>query len=183
MFKWVIFVVMSAFLIYVSRASLRVPRSHGFYRFFAWECILVLFLLNVNFWFYDPFSWYHDVSWFLLVASLVPLVLGIFSLVTKGKPAKGRPDDEQLLAFEKTTRLVTTGVYHYIRHPLYSSLLLFAWGVFFKAPGWLGVLLVLVASLFLLATAKADEAECIRFFGPSYTAYMKKTKRFVPFLF
>jgi len=37
--------------------------------------------------------------------------------------------------------------------------------------------------LFLFATAKADEAECIRFFGSSYQAYMKQTKMFVPFLF
>lgn len=183
MFKWIVFVVVSALLGYISRASLRMPRSHGFYRFFAWECILVLFLLNVDFWFHNPFSWYPVVSWFLLVVSLVPLALGVYSLTTKGKPAQNRPDDRQLLAFEKTTQLVTTGVYHYIRHPLYSSLLVFAWGVFFKVPGWQGALLVLAASLFLLATAKADEAECIRYFGSSYAAYMKKTKRFVPFLF
>jgi protein-S-isoprenylcysteine O-methyltransferase Ste14 len=57
-----------------------------------------------------------------------------------------------------------------------------AWGVFFKAPAYSGALLVLAATLSLLATAKADEAECIRFFGPAYRAYMKQTKMFVPFL-
>jgi len=71
----------------------------------------------------------------------------------------------------------------YIRHPLYSSLLFLAWGIFFKIPSWSGALLALMATLFLFATARADEAECIRFFGPAYEKYMKKTKRFVPFLF
>ena len=183
MFKLVAFVVLSAGLIYISRASLRRPRSHGFYRFFAWEFIVALFLLNVDFWFRDPFSWHQLASWFLLIVSIVPLAFGVHSLATKGKPVKRREDDAQLLAFEKTTTLVTTGIYQYIRHPLYSSLLLLAWGVFFKAPAWSGALLVLAATLFLLATAKADEAECIRFFGPSYQAYMKQTKMFVPFLF
>ena len=181
--KLVAFAVLSSGLIYVSRAALRAPRSHGFYRFFTWEFILALFLLNVDVWFYNPFSWHQLISWFLLVACIVPLALGVRSLVTQGKPAKQREDDAQLLVFEKTTTLVTTGVYQYIRHPLYSSLLLLAWGVFFKAPDWLGAVLLLAATLCLFATAKADEAECTRFFGPSYQAYMKRTKMFVPFLF
>jgi protein-S-isoprenylcysteine O-methyltransferase Ste14 len=183
MIKIVAFGVLSAGLIYISRASLRAPRSHGFYRFFAWEAIVALFLLNVNDWFRDPFFWHQLISWFLLIVCLVPLAFGVRSLVAKGKPVKHREHDDPLLAFEKTTTLVTTSIYHYIRHPLYSSLLLLTWGVFFKAPAWSGVLLGMAATLFLFATAKADEAECIRFFGPSYQEYMKHTKMFVPFLF
>jgi protein-S-isoprenylcysteine O-methyltransferase Ste14 len=183
MFKLVVFAMLSACLIYISRASLRAQRSHGFYRFFAWEFILALFLLNMDVWFRNPFSWHQIVSWFLLIVCIVPLTFGLHSLATRGKPVKHREAEPQLLAFEKTTTLVTTGIYQYIRHPLYSSLLFLAWGVFFKIPTWLGVLLSLAATLFLVATAKADEAECIRFFGPSYQAYMKQTKMFVPFLF
>lgn len=183
MFKLVAFAVLSTGLIYVSRAALRAPRSHGFYRFFAWEFIVALFLLNMDVWFSDPFSWHQLISWFLLMVCIVPLAFGVRSLATQGKPAKHREEDAQLLAFEKTTTLVTTGIYRYIRHPLYSSLLLLAWGVFFKAPDWFGAGLLLAATLFVFATAKADEAECIRFFGPSYQAYMKRTRMFVPFLF
>ena len=47
----------------------------------------------------------------------------------------------------------------------------------------LGGVLALAATACLVATAKADEAECLRFFGPDYLAYMKQTKRFVPFVF
>jgi protein-S-isoprenylcysteine O-methyltransferase Ste14 len=159
-----------------------VPRSHGFYRFFAWEFIVALFLLNVDVWFYAPGSWHQLISWFLLIVCIVPLIFGVRSLVTQGKPVKLREAELQLLNFEKTTTLLTTGIYHYIRHPLYSSLLLLTWGIFFKAPAGLGVLLALAATLCLIATAKADEAECIRFFGTNYEAYMKQTKMFVPFV-
>ncbi len=114
---------------------------------------------------------------------LIPLVLGIRSLRDQGKPVTQRDTEPQLLAFEKTSTLVTTGIYRYIRHPLYSSLLLLTWGIFFKAPILPGALLALAATLFLVATAKADEAECIRFFGPSYQDYMKQTRMFVPFVF
>ena len=90
MFEFVAFAVLSAGLIYISRASLRAPRSHGFYRFFAWEFILALFLLNVNAWFRDPFSWHQLASWFLLIVSIVPSAFGIHSLATKGKPDENR---------------------------------------------------------------------------------------------
>ena len=183
MWKLIVFVIATALLIYISRASLHQPGSHGFYRFFAWESILLLFLLNVDMWFVDPFSWHQLIAWTLLIACLVPLGFGVQSLRTRGGPSEERHGDPSLLAFEKTTTLVTTGIYAYIRHPLYSSLLLLAWGIFFKAPDLPGGTLALVTTTFLIATAWADEAECIRFFGDEYREYMQKTKRFVPFLF
>lgn len=183
MFKLFAFLVLSAGLIYISRASFRVPRSHGFYRFFAWEFIVALFLLNIDVWFQAPFSWHQLVSWCLLLVCVVPLAFGIRSLISHGKPVAQREAEPQLLAFEKTSSLVTGGIYRYIRHPLYSSLLFLTWGIFFKALTWPGLLLALAATLLLVATARADETECLRFFGASYQAYMKQSKRFVPFLF
>jgi protein-S-isoprenylcysteine O-methyltransferase Ste14 len=183
MLKLFAFFVLSALIVYVSRASLANPRSHGFYRFFVWECILALFLLAVDVWFRDPFSWHQIVSWFLLVICLLPLVFGVRSLISSGKPVRERAGDPSLLAFEKTSQLVTTGIYRYIRHPLYSSLLFLAWGIFFKSIHLAGFLLALLATAFLVATARADEAECASYFGPAYQAYKQRTRMFVPFLF
>jgi len=183
MWKAIGFITGTLALIYISRASLRLPRSHGFYRFFAWECILLLLLLNVEVWFINPFSWYQSISWILLFVSFVPLIYGVRALHSRGEAVESRVNDTSLYAFEKTTNLVTAGIYAYIRHPLYSSLLLLAWGIFFKAPSLTGSMIVLVATTFLIATARADEAECIQFFGEDYQQYMRKTKRFIPFLF
>jgi protein-S-isoprenylcysteine O-methyltransferase Ste14 len=41
----------------------------------------------------------------------------------------------------------------------------------------------LAATLFLLATAKVEESENVRYFGTAYAEYMKRTKMFIPFLF
>jgi protein-S-isoprenylcysteine O-methyltransferase Ste14 len=182
MVQVIVFLIGSASLIYISRASLRAPRSHGFYRFFAWECILALFLLNVDVWFQTPLVWYQLISWFLLALCLVPLILGVRTLKSRGKPVAQREAEPQLLAFEKTSSLVTSGIYHYIRHPLYSSLLLLTWGIYFKDLTWPGLILAMAATVLLFATAKADEAECLRFFGAPYQEYMKQSKRFVPFV-
>jgi protein-S-isoprenylcysteine O-methyltransferase Ste14 len=176
------FLMASAVLAYVSRASLGRPRSHGFYRFFAWELILALLLLNVPHWFEEWASWHQLVSWVLLFACILPLWLGVKALRGRGKPG-GRQDEAELLGFERTTRLVTDGVYRYIRHPLYSSLFVLNWGIFFKQPSWLGFLLACATSLLLVVTARCDEAECTRIFGPAYQQYIRRTRMFVPYVF
>jgi protein-S-isoprenylcysteine O-methyltransferase Ste14 len=180
--KAALFLLATGCLAYLSRASLAARRSHGFYRFFAWEAIIGLVLLNVDAWFREPFSWNQILSWLLLIASLYLVLAGVRLLRKSGEPGAAR-DDQTLVGLEKTTALVTTGVYGYIRHPMYASLLCLAWGVFFKAPSPLGGLLVATASLFLVATARLEEAENIRFFGQAYREYRKWTRMFVPFLF
>jgi hypothetical protein len=72
-----VFIAGSAVIVYVSRASLLAPRSHGFYRFFAWETILALTVFNLDHWFTHPFAWYQLISWFLLIVSLFLVVHGV----------------------------------------------------------------------------------------------------------
>ncbi len=153
---------------------MRRPRSHGFYRFFAFESILILFLLNVDYWFADPFSVVHIISWLLLISSIFMVAQGFYLLHTMGRPEHG---------IENTKALVTRGIYKYVRHPLYSSLLLLVWGVFFKNTSLLSTILVIVTSMFLIVTAKVEEAENLQKFGAEYNEYMKTTKMFIPFLF
>lgn len=184
--RLLLFLALSAGWAFLSWASLTSPRSHGFYRFFALECILALVLLNFESfrqWFGDPFSIRQLVSWFLLVGSGVLAALGLRLLHTLGRADSQERVGEPLIGFEKTTQLVTTGIYKFIRHPLYSSLLLLTWGVFFKNPSWIGGGLAAGATVLLVATAKVEEKENTRFFGPDYRTYMLNTKLFIPFLF
>jgi protein-S-isoprenylcysteine O-methyltransferase Ste14 len=183
----ILFLIGTGLITYISRRSLRQPRSHGFYRFFAWEIILILFLRNIPVWFSSPLTWYQLISWFLLLICCLPVILGVCMLKQAGKAQAKETtlqrQDEPLFEFEKTTSLVTCGIYRYIRHPLYCSLLLLAWGIFFKRPDWTGLFLVLAASLFLAITASIEEQENIRYFGPAYQEYMCHTRRFIPFLY
>lgn len=180
--KVVIFVIATAGIVWVSRSSLRHVQAHGFYRFFSWEVILILFLIKVEHWFADPFSLRQIVSWIFLVVSLLLIVEGVRLFRQRGRLDRER-DDVDLVGIEKTTELVTTGLYGYIRHPFYSSLLFLGWGIALKQISWVSVLLAVVNTALLIVTARKEEAENIRYFGHQYREYMKATRMFVPFLF
>lgn len=165
----------------LSWRSLRRPGSHGFPRFFAFEAILALVVLNADGWFFDPWSVRQLVSWVLLTGS-IPLALhGFLVLRRAGRPTPP-PGGAAEHHWEYTSELVTTGAYRFIRHPLYSSLLLLTWGAVLKGVDPASLALAATATAFLVLTARADERECVERFGDAYRAYATRTRMFVPFI-
>ncbi len=176
-----LFISATGLVTFISRKAILNFRSHGFYRFLAWEAIAALIIWNLPHWFSEPFSAKQLISWILLIASVYVLWQGV-SRLRAAKRSNSRSSKE-LYAFERTSELVTLGIYSYIRHPLYASLLYLAWGAFLKEISWVSIILIIMASLSLFATARADEHECIQYFGDRYIEYMGGTKRFIPFVF
>jgi protein-S-isoprenylcysteine O-methyltransferase Ste14 len=179
--KLMTFALATLGLAYVSRRSLGDRRSHGFYRFLAWEAIVALVLLNLDRWFARPFSFLQILSWACLAVSLFLVIHGLRLLRRLGRPDPARNDDT-LVGLERTTKLVTEGAYRWIRHPLYSSLLFLTWGAFLKHPSWPAAILALVGTALLTVTGKVEEQENLRYFGPAYADYMRRTKMFIPFV-
>jgi Putative protein-S-isoprenylcysteine methyltransferase len=177
---YIIFGVLSVLLVLVSWRTLFKVRSHGFYRFFCWECMAWILANSYRYWYNDPFSIEQVISWLFLFASIYLVVAGAVQMKRKGKP-DGR-NEAALYKFEKTTELVATGIFKYIRHPLYSSLLFLTWGIFLKRITVELLVVALLSSLFLYLTAVAEEKECISYFGDKYKDYMKRSKRFIPFV-
>jgi protein-S-isoprenylcysteine O-methyltransferase Ste14 len=180
--RLLLFGLMSLPVIALSWRSLWKKKSHGLYRFVSWECILWIFASNYPVWFRDPWSLPQLVSWAFLCASGYLVIAGTVMLKRAGKPEKSR-EDPSLFRFEQTTELVDRGIFRYIRHPLYSSLLLLTWGIFLKGPTLFLLAVSVVSSLFLFLTAYFDERECLNVFGERYAGYMKRTRRFIPFVF
>ena len=153
--------------------SIKQKRYHGIPRFFAFESIFILVLLNIRFWFKDPFSTVQVISWILLVLSAYYGIAGFVLLKRKGKPGKD---------FEQTTVLVKSGIYKYIRHPLYFSLFLLGTGVVLKDPGTVQLVFGAINFIALFFTAKTEEKEMIARFGDDYSQYIVETKMFIPFI-
>jgi protein-S-isoprenylcysteine O-methyltransferase Ste14 len=182
MIELIVFAAGSLGIIYFSRQALTMPNSHGFPRFFAFEAILGLVVLNASRWFYRPLSLPQIISWALLVNSIALAIYSIWVFRTYGEVNSNIQDTTRLM-FEKTTRLVIQGPYQFIRHPMYAALLCLAWGVFLKKVNLLSGLLILVVCLTLFLTSVYEERENLSNFGQEYADYMQRTKRFIPFLF
>jgi protein-S-isoprenylcysteine O-methyltransferase Ste14 len=180
--KPILFIILSIPVILLSWKNLTDVKSHGFFRFFNWECILWLLVSNYKYWLTEPLSINQIIAWILLFIALFLVAFGIGMLKQSGKQKSDR-DDKNLYSFEKTTKLVDTGIYKFIRHPMYSSLLFLTWGIFFKNTNLELLLVSIASSVFLYFTARSDEKECIKYFGREYEEYMKRSKRFIPYIF
>ncbi len=79
-------------------------------------------------------------------------------------------------------RLVETGAYALVRHPIYGGIVLVSlgWGLFAASPISIGLSLVLLA-FFRLKSAR-EEAWLVEAY-PGYDAYRARTKRMIPFLY
>jgi len=153
--------------------SIKYKRYHGIARFFAFESVFILLLLNYRVWFINPFSPLQLISWTLLIISIYAVVTGYLLLKRKGRPT---------INFENTSMLVKSGIYKYIRHPLYLSIFLLGTGIVLKEPGKLQILLGSINLIAVYITARIEENEMIAKFGTEYKEYMRETKMFVPFL-
>lgn len=175
------FGVLSLPIFILSWRTLFNVKSHGFYRFFSWECILWLLVSNLRYWFDHPFTIPQLMSWTFLFFSVYLVTTGVIQL-NKGRKSGDRSGEKALYEFEKTSELIETGIYKQIRHPLYSSLLFLTWGIFLKQTTPFLLIVSVISTLFLFLTAIFDEKECLAYFGDKYRQYMKRTKRFIPFV-
>lgn len=77
-------------------------------------------------------------------------------------------------------RVVTSGIYKYIRHPQYTGFMLLTFGMLLE---W-ATLPTLIMWPFILVLyyrlAKREEKDMVKEFGEEYLMYMKRTKRFIP---
>jgi protein-S-isoprenylcysteine O-methyltransferase Ste14 len=153
--------------------SIKFKKYHGIARFFAFESVFILVLLNYKVWFVNPYSPFQIVSWILLILSAYVVITGYLLLKRKGKPDSN---------FENTSLLVKSGIYGYIRHPLYLSVFLLGTGVMLKNPQVAQLILGVINLLAVYITAHIEEKEMLAKFGDDYRAYMQETKMFIPFV-
>jgi len=78
--------------------------------------------------------------------------------------------------------LVTSGPYHFVRHPIYSGVLLAGVGTAL-ALSWLWLVAVGLAGIYFIYSATVEERYLTRQFPDSYPAYKRSTKMLVPLVF
>ena len=88
-----------------------------------------------------------------------------------------------LVAIQPGHTLVTSGIYHIIRHPSYLGLLVasLGWGLAFRSG--VGVLLAALLIPPLVARIQAEERLLRSEFGAEYDTYRGRTSRLIPGLY
>ncbi|HEX2344096.1 MAG TPA: protein-S-isoprenylcysteine O-methyltransferase [Vicinamibacterales bacterium] len=85
------------------------------------------------------------------------------------------------LELRENHRLISHGIYRYVRHPMYAALFLYSVGQFLVVPNWVVGPSYLVSFGILFAfRLRAEEQMMLDAFGDEYVAYKAKTKRLMP---
>jgi protein-S-isoprenylcysteine O-methyltransferase Ste14 len=117
------------------------------------------------------------MRWIGVALGVVAGVLLTWTLRTLGKNLT------DTVVTRKEHTLVTTGPYHWIRHPFYSSLALTVIANSLTAANWfLFITGALVFTLLVIRCAREEE-NLISRFGDRYRDYMDRTGRFLPRFF
>jgi protein-S-isoprenylcysteine O-methyltransferase Ste14 len=80
--------------------------------------------------------------------------------------------------------VIETGAYRWVRHPSYTGGMLMYLGTGLALTNWLSV--VIIEGTGMLAywyRVRVEERALLGHIGPRYEDYMRRTKRFVPFVF
>jgi len=104
-------------------------------------------------------------------------MIGIWAVISM------RPDNINIVpALKKNHDLVTTGIYSYIRHPMYASVILFCAVLLATQVNWMNSL-VFVSLLIDLWLKLRHEERLLSERFPEYQDYHKRTKMIIPFIY
>lgn len=132
--------------------------------------ILALFIAGPNL---VRFELPKFTLWIGVGISLLGFILFIVAVLQLGKSLSLYPTPSP------KSELITTGVFHHIRHPIYSGILLVLLGLAIIFGSLLKLIFFIVAVIFFYKKSSYEEKRLIDKY-PEYKNYKTKTGRFFP---
>lgn len=149
------------------------------YRFlsaFAGILLVVPIIVMLN----SPAVYFSHYA-FVADISIIFSVLGVGFAIWARRNLAG--NWSQTLDFKEQHKLVTSGPYKFVRHPMYTGMLLMYAGIALAFLSWVGLLGVLFLFWAFLERIKSEEALMAEHFPNEYPGYKKETKKLIPFIF
>jgi protein-S-isoprenylcysteine O-methyltransferase Ste14 len=87
-----------------------------------------------------------------------------------------------IVTVKQEHELIQTGPYRYIRHPIYTGILVGCIGSAIPASEWRGYGACLLVLLAFTIKLKIEEHWMTEYFGPLYAQYQKRTRMLIPFI-
>jgi len=133
---------------------------------------LIIFLMCLSF-----FTTSTTFTFLGLSISLVGVFIGLTAIQHHQKGNFNiRPD------IKENCILITHGIYKYIRHPMYLSVLTMMLGVLVLYPSWKQLFLYILLIITLLVKLRYEESLWVCH-NQEYQHYKKQTKQLIPFIF
>jgi len=128
--------------------------------------------LNTRIWpFTQPLLW---LAYALTLAGLGTLIWARWTLGTNWSAT---------VTFREGHELIEHGPYRFVRHPIYTGLLLMVAGTATVVGKWSAVLSLIIFILGHLWKLKQEEALMIKHFPDTYSQYKARTKALIPYIF
>ena len=140
----------------------------------------VIFIFNITplrYFFYYPIL---PPTFFIQTIGIIICASGIaFSIWARVHLGKnwGMP-----MAMKENPDLIVTGPYYFIRHPIYTGILIAMFGSI-VAAGFLWLIWFTLFFVSFIYSAKKEEKQMLLQFSAEYRDYMKRTKMFIPFIY
>lgn len=80
----------------------------------------------------------------------------------------------------RKNQLITTGIYQYIRHPLYLSISLVLTGLSIATPSDRNFIVFAITVVYIIIGSHLEEKRLIREYGDLYQSYKSKTPMLIP---
>lgn len=157
------------------RLSTIYPYYRALYSFFAIVNFFLLFVLHDM----APDQPVYESGMRLTYFGFFLIVLGLVVLIRAGM-SYGL---SFLFREEREYKLITTGLNAYVRHPIYSGILLMLVGFFLAYPFLKNLVFSLISVLYLIVGSLLEEQKLIRIYGQEYLEYKRRVRMLIPGLF
>ena len=133
--------------------------------------LFLAFFLLPRHWSWPPENWVAYIGLFLF---LIGSILGLLSLRQLGHSLTPYPSPKI------NATLKTQGLYSWVRHPIYTSLLFAFLGLSLYLNSYEHGMVVLGLYLLFLLKSNYEERLLVKKYGIAYENYQRKTGRFLP---
>jgi len=108
----------------------------------------------------------------LVLPAILFLTFSLYLVANSHKAVFGKTDNN--------SKVIDSGVYAWVRHPMYLGILLFCLGFFFFSPSLLSLIIWITFFVIYDKMTVYEEKDLVRIFGKEYISYQNRVSKWFP---
>lgn len=133
-------------------------------------CLFLLYVIEVQDWMFNRIPVFNYIGLGLTAMGAIMLGIALLQLNTNLSPFPSP---------KSTAQLIQSGLYGYVRHPIYTGILFVSFGIGLYIGSSFKIVVFLALYVLFYKKSLYEEQRLTLFF-PNYSMYKKKTGRFIP---